>query len=68
MKLPFRLNLFFFISKICQKSQNVLIGENYKVKLCDLGLATILENQKRMTVCGTDVCDVTFCSFEFRKN
>jgi len=36
------------------KSQNVLIGENNKVKLCDLGLATIVENKKRMTVCGTD--------------
>jgi len=35
------------------KSQNILIGDN-RVKLCDLGLATILENKKRMTVCGTD--------------
>ena len=26
-----------------------------KVKLCDLGLATVLENKKRMTVCGTNV-------------
>jgi serine/threonine protein kinase len=30
------------------------IGGN-KVKLCDLGLATVLENKKRMTVCGTNV-------------
>jgi len=36
------------------KSQNVLIGENMKIKLCDLGLATLLENTKRMTVCGTN--------------
>jgi len=36
------------------KSQNVLIGDKYKVKLCDLGLATVLENRKRMTFCGTD--------------
>jgi len=35
------------------KSQNVLIGENYKVNLCDLGLATVQEAAKRLTVCGT---------------
>ncbi len=31
------------------------IGDNYKVKLCDLGLATVTEQKKRMTVCGTNV-------------
>jgi len=36
------------------KSQNVLIGENMKIKLCDLGLATVMEVAKRMTVCGTN--------------
>jgi len=36
------------------KSQNVLIGENMKVKLCDLGLATVTDFEKRMTVCGTN--------------
>jgi len=36
------------------KSQNILIGDNHKVKICDLGLATITENKKRMTVCGTN--------------
>jgi len=36
------------------KSQNVLIGDNYKVKLCDLGLATMIERSRRMTVCGTN--------------
>ncbi|PRP89769.1 LISK family protein kinase [Planoprotostelium fungivorum] len=36
------------------KSQNVLIGEGQKVKLCDLGLATVVENNKRMTICGTN--------------
>jgi len=36
------------------KSQNVLIAEGNKVKLCDLGLATVIENNKRMTVCGTN--------------
>jgi len=38
------------------KGLNVLLGENYKVKLCDLGLATILDPAKgrRNTICGTD--------------
>lgn len=36
------------------KSQNVLIGENMKIKLCDLGLATVTEAAKRLTVCGTN--------------
>jgi len=38
------------------KGLNVLIGENYKVKLCDLGLATVLESKKsqRTTIRGTD--------------
>jgi len=36
------------------KSQNVLIGSNNRIKLCDLGLATVLENNKRMTICGTN--------------
>jgi len=36
------------------KSQNVLIGENMKIKLCDLGLATAMEAAKRLTVCGTN--------------
>eukprot|EP01116_Phalansterium_solitarium_P020004 TRINITY_DN5774_c0_g1_i2.p1 TRINITY_DN5774_c0_g1~~TRINITY_DN5774_c0_g1_i2.p1 ORF type:complete len:747 (-),score=170.94 TRINITY_DN5774_c0_g1_i2:322-2562(-) len=36
------------------KSQNVLIGENYTVKLCDLGLATVIAHKQRMTMCGTD--------------
>jgi len=38
------------------KGLNVLIGENFKVKLCDLGLATVLESKKsqRTTICGTD--------------
>ncbi len=45
------------------KSQNILIGDNYKVKLCDLGLATVLQNKKnRMTVCGTNV-KIFFNSF-----
>jgi len=32
------------------KSQNILMSDNYKVKLCDLGLATIIAAQKRMTM------------------
>jgi len=38
------------------KGLNVLLAENYKVKLCDLGLATVLDNQaaRRTTICGTD--------------
>jgi len=32
-----------------------LIGENHKVKLCDLGLATLVEHsKKRTTICGTN--------------
>jgi len=37
------------------KGLNVLLGENFKVKLCDLGLATALEPKaRRTTICGTD--------------
>eukprot|EP01119_Soliformovum_irregulare_P005229 TRINITY_DN1681_c0_g1_i2.p1 TRINITY_DN1681_c0_g1~~TRINITY_DN1681_c0_g1_i2.p1 ORF type:complete len:534 (+),score=163.16 TRINITY_DN1681_c0_g1_i2:45-1646(+) len=38
------------------KSQNILLGDNYKVKLCDLGLATVLDAKqvKRLTQCGTN--------------
>eukprot|EP01103_Thecamoeba_quadrilineata_P007078 TRINITY_DN1684_c2_g1_i6.p1 TRINITY_DN1684_c2_g1~~TRINITY_DN1684_c2_g1_i6.p1 ORF type:complete len:249 (+),score=47.14 TRINITY_DN1684_c2_g1_i6:483-1229(+) len=37
------------------KGLNVLLGENNRVKLCDLGVATIMEGKRRRTtICGTD--------------
>eukprot|EP01104_Vermistella_antarctica_P001056 TRINITY_DN11119_c0_g2_i1.p1 TRINITY_DN11119_c0_g2~~TRINITY_DN11119_c0_g2_i1.p1 ORF type:complete len:683 (-),score=95.01 TRINITY_DN11119_c0_g2_i1:177-2225(-) len=38
------------------KGPNVLIGEDFTVKLCDLGLACVVEKKggRRGTVCGTD--------------
>jgi len=38
------------------KSQNILIGNNYLVKLCDFGLAcsTDIKAKRKRTVCGTD--------------
>jgi len=38
------------------KSHNLLVDENWKVKVCDFGLSKILENQSdfnNMTACGT---------------
>lgn len=35
------------------KSLNVLVGDGFKVKLCDLGLAAVLES-RRTTICGTN--------------
>lgn len=36
------------------KSHNLLVDENYKVKVCDFGLSTIVEQASRtMTACGT---------------
>eukprot|EP00026_Physarum_polycephalum_P003425 Phypoly_transcript_03436.p1 GENE.Phypoly_transcript_03436~~Phypoly_transcript_03436.p1 ORF type:complete len:687 (+),score=66.03 Phypoly_transcript_03436:188-2248(+) len=36
------------------KSHNLLVDENWKVKVCDFGLSTIVEQQSRtMTACGT---------------
>ncbi|EGG17929.1 LISK family protein kinase [Cavenderia fasciculata] len=38
------------------KSSNLLIDPNWKVKVCDFGFARIVddENNKSMTICGTD--------------
>eukprot|EP01133_Synstelium_polycarpum_P019157 gene19157-22948_t len=38
------------------KSSNLLIDNNWKVKVCDFGFARIVddENNKSMTICGTD--------------
>jgi len=36
------------------KSHNLLVDENWKVKVCDFGLSTIVEQASRtMTACGT---------------
>jgi serine/threonine protein kinase len=38
------------------KSQNILLADNYRAKLCDLGLARALDTaSRRLTFVGTDV-------------
>ncbi len=46
---------YYYYNNILWLSLPYQIGDNYKVKLCDLGLATVTEQKKRMTVCGTNV-------------
>eukprot|EP01132_Coremiostelium_polycephalum_P002633 gene2633-3271_t len=38
------------------KSTNLLVGDNWKIKVCDFGFARIVDdsNSKSMTICGTD--------------
>eukprot|EP01098_Paradermamoeba_levis_P014665 TRINITY_DN70_c0_g1_i3.p1 TRINITY_DN70_c0_g1~~TRINITY_DN70_c0_g1_i3.p1 ORF type:complete len:360 (-),score=123.87 TRINITY_DN70_c0_g1_i3:147-1097(-) len=36
------------------KSNNLLVGENFKVKVCDFGFARDIDSSECMTLCGTD--------------
>eukprot|EP00211_Chloroparvula_japonica_P006074 CAMPEP_0119119940 /NCGR_PEP_ID=MMETSP1310-20130426/1206_1 /TAXON_ID=464262 /ORGANISM="Genus nov. species nov., Strain RCC2339" /LENGTH=349 /DNA_ID=CAMNT_0007109399 /DNA_START=151 /DNA_END=1200 /DNA_ORIENTATION=- len=36
------------------KSQNLLVDDHWKIKVCDFGFARCVDHQEAMTVCGTD--------------